>query len=352
MSDAAPAELVDAPDEVRHEWTDLAEQMRAAPVRLPRARRADDQRRRVRRAAAPAGRRSRTRTPSCARPTARPRRSAATFSTDFTAVEHLERMLSLDNVFSAGRAGGLGRPGRARRRRRRLPLPLRAQDRRPGDQPALRERPAGARPPPAATAAPVRTSPSTSARSSGIPHRLAGPTTSRSWSRSAARSSSRSRRFDGAQRRRWSRRARRRSPTRATPPPARCGRRTRGSPRPAPLRMLVHGIGARRGFDITPAVARPTPLLRDWGLPVSTRVRGRRRPRRRAGVRRVLRRAPPRRRARDRRRRGQGRRGRRAAPARLDLAGRRGGRSRSSTRPRRSTPSCSTSGSTSAAPAG
>ena len=29
MSDAAPAELVDAPDEVRHEWTDLAEQVRA-----------------------------------------------------------------------------------------------------------------------------------------------------------------------------------------------------------------------------------------------------------------------------------------------------------------------------------
>ena len=41
MSDAAPAELVDAPDEVRHEWTDLAEQVRAAPVRLLRARRAD-----------------------------------------------------------------------------------------------------------------------------------------------------------------------------------------------------------------------------------------------------------------------------------------------------------------------
>ena len=41
-----------------------------------------------------------------------------------------------------------------------------------------------------------------------------------------------------------------------------------------------------------------------------------------------------------------------AAPARLDQSGRRAGRSPSSTRPRRSPPSCSTSGSTSAAPAG
>ena len=53
----------------------------------------------------------------------------------------------------------------------------------------------------------------------------------------------------------WSRRARRRSPTRATRRPARCGRRTRGSPRRRPLRMLVHGIGARRGFDVDAAVA-------------------------------------------------------------------------------------------------
>ena len=47
-----PSDVV--PDDVRHEWETLAEEARGAPVRLPRARRADDQRRRVRRADAPA----------------------------------------------------------------------------------------------------------------------------------------------------------------------------------------------------------------------------------------------------------------------------------------------------------
>ena len=37
---------------------------------------------------------------SCARPTRRRSGSAARYSTQFTPVEHLERMLSLDNVFS------------------------------------------------------------------------------------------------------------------------------------------------------------------------------------------------------------------------------------------------------------
>ncbi|HEX6917192.1 MAG TPA: NAD-dependent DNA ligase LigA, partial [Phycicoccus sp.] len=39
-----------------------------------------------------------------------------------------------------------------------------------------------------------------------------------------------------------------------------------------PLRMLVHGIGARRGFDVT-TQSRSYDLLRSWGLPVSSHYR-------------------------------------------------------------------------------
>ena len=46
-----------------------------------------------------------------------------------------------------------------------------------------------------------------------------------------------------------------------------------------PLRMLVHGVGARRGFDIT-RQSESYAVLRDWGLPVSSALRGRRRHRR------------------------------------------------------------------------
>ena len=56
-------------------------------------------------------------------------------------------------------------------------------------------------------------------------------------------------------------------------------------------------------------------------------------------VHRLLRRAPALRRARDRRGRGQGRRGQRSSAGSGRRRGRRAGRSRSSTRPRRSTPS-------------
>ena len=81
----------------------------------------------------------------------------------------------------------------------------------------------------------------------------------------------------------WSRPARRRSPTRATPPPGRCGRRTRGSPRPRPLRMVVHGIGAREGFDADRAVRGLRRAAR-LGPAGQRPVRGRRRPGRRAGA--------------------------------------------------------------------
>src|SRR6478609_5610579 len=100
MSDAAPAELVDAPDEVRHEWTDLAEQVRThqfayhvrdAPTISDGEydalfRRLND---------------LEDAYPGLRTPDSPTQQVGATFSTDFAAVEHLERMLSLDNVFSA-----------------------------------------------------------------------------------------------------------------------------------------------------------------------------------------------------------------------------------------------------------
>ena len=115
--------------------------------------------------------------------------------------------------------------------------------------------------------------------------------------------------------------------------------------------MLVHGIGARRGFDVE-RQSEAYAVLRAWGLPTSDEVR-------------VLddiaaveefvdlpRRAPPRPLPRDRRHRRQGRRGRRSSASSARPRGRRAGPSPSSTRRRRSTPSSSTSASTSAAPAG
>ena len=56
-----------------------------------------------------------------------------------------------------------------------------------------------------------------------------------------------------------------------------------------PLRLVVHGVGARRGLRAATASRRPTTRLRALGLPVSDRVRGRRRPRRRLGLHRALR---------------------------------------------------------------
>ena len=117
-----------------------------------------------------------------------------------------------------------------------------------------------------------------------------------------------------------------------------------------------HGLPRHRraaqGFE-PQAQSHAYEALAAWGLPISSEVRVLGYPDGGRGLHRARRRAPPHDRAlRDRRRRGQGRRRVAAAAPRLDQPGARGGRSRSSTRPRRSTPSCSRSGSTSAAPAG
>ena len=72
----------------------------------------------------------------------RPSGSAARISTLFTPVEHVERMMSLDNAFSdeelAAWAERVERDAGGP-----VQLPVRAQGRRPGDQPDLREGPAG-----------------------------------------------------------------------------------------------------------------------------------------------------------------------------------------------------------------
>ena len=85
-----------------------------------------------------------------------------------------------------------------------------------------------------------------------------------------------------------------------------------------PLRLVVHGIGA-------PARVRAVDAVRGLrgadgvGPADQPAVQGARRPRRRDGLHRALRRAPALARPRDRRRRGQGRRHRDPAPPRLDL---------------------------------
>jgi len=90
----------DVPDEVRHEWTDLAEQVRAhqfsyhvkdAPTISD-----GEYDELVRRLNALEDHYAELRTPDS--PT---QQVGASFSTDFAAVEHLERMFSLDNAFSA-----------------------------------------------------------------------------------------------------------------------------------------------------------------------------------------------------------------------------------------------------------
>ena len=321
-----------------------------APVPLLRARRADHLRRASSTSCCASWRRWRRSTRRCARPTRRPSGSAAPSPRDFTPVEHAERMMSLDNAFDdeelAAWAERVERDAGGP-----VPLPVRAQGRRPGDQPHLREGPAGPRRPPAATGAPARTSPPTCARIRDDPGAAdAGDRRARA-ARGARRGLLPGRRVRRPQRRRWSSRARRRSPTRATPPPAACGRRTRGSPRPRPLRMVVHGIGARRGLPAGVAV-RGVRGAEGVGAADQRPVAGGRRPgRRRASTSPTT---PSTGTTSSTRSTAWWSRSTRS-PSRAGSArpaGRRAGRSPSSTRRRRSPPSCSTSRSTSGAPAG
>ena len=163
------------PTEARERHAALAPRGRRPPVPLLRPRRPDGQRRRVRRAAARA-RGARGGLPRrCARPTRRPSGSAAPTPRSFTAVEHLERMLSLDNVFAEDDLRGLGGDGRPRRARARCAGC--ASSRSTGSPSTSSTRTAGSSGRrPAATDARARTSRPTCARIAGIPDRLAAAT--------------------------------------------------------------------------------------------------------------------------------------------------------------------------------
>ena len=128
-------------------------------------------------------------------------------------------------------AGRLGGARHARRRPVRLPLPVRAEDRRPGRQPALRERPPrpGADPrrrPHRRGRHPQRQDHRAASRTELARLRPPGPR------RDPRRGLLPDRGLRRPQRAASSRPARRRSPTRATPPRDRCARRTLAS-RPA-----------------------------------------------------------------------------------------------------------------------
>ena len=314
MSDAAPAELVDAPDEARHEWTDLAEQVRthqfAYHVRDAPTISDGEYDALVRRLNELEDAYPGLRTPDS--PT---QQVGATFSTDFTPVDHLERMLSLDNVFSADElaawalrvardAGGAdfhylcelkidGLAVNLLYERGRLVRAATRGDGRTGEDVTHN----------------VRTI-------EGIPHRLAGSGHPESvevrgevFFPVAAFDELNAGLVEAGK-----------APF-ANPRNAAAGSLRQKDPRVTatrPLRMLVHGIGARRGFDIT-RQSESYAVLRDWGLPVSSHfsvvddI---------ASVQAYVDHygeQPSRRRARARRHRGQGRRGGGAAAAGVHL---------------------------------
>ena len=272
--------------------------------------------------------------PELRTPSSPTQRVGGTYSTLFTPVDHLERMLSLDNAFTVDelaawavrveRDAGVG--GR---------LPVRAQGRRAGRRPGLRARPAGPRRHPRRRAD-RRGRDAQRAHARRRPDRAARATTCPSCSRCAARSSSRSP-ASSSSTPRWWRRARPRSPTRATRRPARCGRRTRGSPPAgrcawsctASARTAASSARAGRagGTRRCAAGACRSPTATGWSTrstrsPDYVEHYGEHRHDRRA---------------RDRRRRGQGRPARRCSAGSARPRARRAGRSPSSTRRRRST---------------
>ena len=114
-----------------------------AQLPLPRARLAAGLRRRVRHADARAAR-ARGALPGAAHArTRRPRRSAARSPPTSRRSQHLERLLSLDNVFSAEELDGWAARAERLGGLEPRPVPVRAEDRRPGGRAGLPGRAAG-----------------------------------------------------------------------------------------------------------------------------------------------------------------------------------------------------------------
>ncbi len=262
-------------------------------------------------------------------------------SSMFAPIEHAERMLSLDNVFSPEELREWCVKARGRRGQEGA-VADRAEDRRPRDQPALRARRAhvggharrrprrrrrdderGSRRRHPAAAGRHRSPRHRRGPRRGV-HPRGGVRTAQRAAGARCATAPSTRRGHAAGRSTRRRRVSapsagsRRSRIRATPRSG--GLRQQldkkdgleheaGQARLDSLRLFVHGIGAwsRPPVDSQSEIYA---LLAEWGLPTSPYFRTTDDDRRRAGLRRALRRAPPRRRARDRRRRREGRRAR------------------------------------------
>ena len=184
-----PGSDVDAA--ARHRHAELSAEITEAQPPLPRARLADHLRRRVRRGSCASCATLEERYPELRTPDSPTQRVGGAISTEFTPVEHLERLLSLDNAFSAEELDAWA--ARAPAARRGRPVPVRAEDRRAGGRPGLPGRRAGPRGDPGRRG-------DRGGRHAEHPHDRRGaapagrPGRARSCSRCAARCSCRSRR--------------------------------------------------------------------------------------------------------------------------------------------------------------
>ena len=195
----------------------------------------------------------------------------------FTPVQHLERMQSLDNVFIRRRARRLGRPGE-RDGGAGAALPVRAQGRRARRRPASTRTAAWSAPPPAATGAPARTS-------RQRPHDGRRPAPADRRRRARALLEVRGEvyfpvaAFADAQRPLV-------EPGKApfaNPRNAAAGSLRQKDPRVTasrPLRLVVHGVGAREGWSSRDRQSEAYDALRELGPAGQRPVPGGRRPRR------------------------------------------------------------------------